>query len=283
MKKIAGIPLTGEKYVNFFGSLIESFTNGSFPKVDSLMMAISLATKNQLIDYFTGLYQEMLKCQLDLILDVAKPRYRGKILSVYRICQLNLLEMYDDHPKFFSSTESLDVKNRILDGLKIAREKVNREYSEQFVRYHEDLFDQTLSRYVRKRTESGVRHIDPRILIQNHSRLKTRILNEVYMLIEFGVDKNVKSSLKKALDLDFMKYRNWNERQIDETQARRVAIGSVTATGAAVGLTVGGIAASSAATAAVVSVSFILLTGGMAATAAAGFSFYRWYDLRSSR
>ena len=227
----------------------------------------------------------MISLTADKFFPLLETRYCRKvtllqILSVYRICQLNLLEMYDDHPKFFSSTESLDVKNRILDGLKIAREKVNREYSEQFVRYYEDLFDQTLSRYVRKRTESGVRHIDPRILIQNHSRLKTRILNEVYMLIEFGVDKNVKSSLKKA---HFMKYRNWNERQIDETQARRVAIGSVTATGAAVGLTVGGIAASSAATAAVVSVSFILLTGGMAATAAAGFSFYRWYDLRSSR
>lgn len=99
---MVGIHLTCERYVDFFGSLIDIFNDGSFPRIDSLMMAISLATKNQLIDHFTKTYEEMVKCELELVLDPGKPRGRNTILVSIVSIEVAIQRLTNCFPLFSS-------------------------------------------------------------------------------------------------------------------------------------------------------------------------------------
>lgn len=288
-KELVGLQLTCGRYIDFFGSLIDIFNDGSFPRIDSLMMAISLATKNQLIDHFTKTYEEMVKCELELVLDTSKPRGRNTILAVFRSVQKDVLEMFENHPKFFTREECDEVKLKITEGMKIVHEKISKVYSNKFNDYYAELYQQTLEKmYQMARNKEKMVYVDPSELIRIHSQLKIKIINEVHQLMLLGMDVNMKTMIRRRMDARFIKFSQENEALVEEVQSLKVKYAGVTAGGGILGLTSGSLAAhgmgSAAASSALIGVLAAgLIISGITAIAGAGYIGFKWYKTKISR
>ncbi|RWS30243.1 hypothetical protein B4U80_08723 [Leptotrombidium deliense] len=285
-KELIGISLTARNYVEFFSSVIETFNNGNFPKIESLMRAISLASKNQLIDYFSGLYQEMLVCELDLAMQ-KKQKRRGKLLHVFRTVHQDIISMYDSHPKFISNEESNQVKEKLLLQFKIVREMVATDYTDKFVDYFKDLYEILMDQIFLEALKKKVRHIDPELLSDLHSRLKLKLMSDVHSLSKVGVDKDIQVRIRKVMDTCFLKYKKNNDILVDENQTTTIKYASATGGGGVVGVTAGSIAAHAALVTASASIAVSLVGGGLivlgiGSVGAAGYLVYRWYKVRKS-
>ncbi|RWS12287.1 atlastin-3-like protein [Dinothrombium tinctorium] len=285
-KELIGISMTPYNYVDFFGSIIDTFNNGNFPKIESLMRAISLASKNQLIDYFTQLYKEMLICELDLALQ-KKPRRRGKLLHVFRVVNQDIISMYDNHPKFITSEEASQVKEKILMQMKVVRETVASDYSDKFVDYFRDLYEQLMDQVFLTALKNRVHHIDPEKLADLHTRLKIKLLSDVYSLSKVGIEKDIQCRIRRIFDSSFLKYKRNNDVLVEEMQGSTIKYATASGGGGLIGVTAGSIAAHAAVVTASASIAVSVVGGGLivlgiGSVGLAGFLFYRWYKIRQS-